>query len=111
MKIPFPEHLVKDLKFIFAQNRNLLPPSLRLDEKNTFLHYKIWEKNYKNKIFFFFRMSDEENKLQDVENEIPEEENVAVEDSTNQNQAEENFTTLHMVDVPNLVKNMGLQQR
>jgi len=56
-------------------------------------------------------MSDEENKLQDVENEIPEEENVPVEDSTNQNQAEENFTTLHMVDVPNLVKNMGLQQR
>ena len=41
MKIPFPEHLVKDLKFIFAQNRNLLPPSLRSDEKNTFLHYKI----------------------------------------------------------------------
>ena len=65
----------------------------------------------KNKIFYIFRMSDEENKLQDVEIEIPEEENVAVEDSTNQNQAEENFTTLHMVDVPNLVKNMGLQQR
>merc|ERR1711990_583839 len=41
MKIPFPEHLVKDLKFLFAQNRKLLPPSLRSDEKNTFLHYKI----------------------------------------------------------------------
>ena len=55
-------------------------------------------------------MSEEENKLQDVENEnVPEETQVPVDE--NQNQDEENFTTLHMVDVPNLVKNMGLQQR
>lgn len=64
-------------------------------------------------------MSDEEIKLQDVENEIPEKENVpdSAEDNNLVNQSsanqdeEDNFTTLHMVDVPNLVKNMGLQQR
>ena len=44
MKIPFPEHFEKDLKFIFAQNQKLLPPTLKSDEKNTFLRYKIWEK-------------------------------------------------------------------
>jgi len=40
MKIPFPEHLIKDLKFIFAQNQAKLPPTLN-DENNTFLHYKV----------------------------------------------------------------------
>ena len=73
-------------------------------------HAVIISKNNKKLTKNIFRMSEEENKLQDVENEnVPEETQVPVDE--NQNQDEENFTTLHMVDVPNLVKNMGLQQR
>ena len=52
-------------------------------------------------------MSEEGTKLQDVENEEFQEP-----EATEENlEEEENCTTLHMVDVPNMVKNMGLQQR
>ena len=53
-------------------------------------------------------MSEEENKLEDIENDIPEEENPT---TAQEEDGQEDFTTLHMVDVPNIVKNMGLQQR
>ena len=60
-----------------------------------------------------FRMSEKEEKpvLEDVEEEQKNEDNSPNEEEEAADEEPESTTTLHEVDVMNLVKHMGLQQR